>query len=555
MLQLARTSNRENNSIDNTFINSGKAAIYTRLSHERTEEWREKSNSIENQIEICREYLKKENLSLNKIYTDYEYSGTNFDRPAYSEMMDDVRNGSVNCIIIRDLSRLGREHIELGKLIDKVFPFLGVRFISVVDNIDTKYGIDSKLSFEMTIKNLINDMYAKDISEKVKTSLYTKAKSGFFIGSNPPYGYKVIEADGGRKLIPDEKSSPIIKKIFSMYADGINTYKIAQYLNKEGIATSSSYFKTGNILREPGEPQWRKGTISKMLRNKVYTGDLVQAKKTTKEGKKSGHYFIKPEDSWIIFKNAHEAIISHEIFNKVQDILDNNLNKEYFKNNDKDYKETLNRYKGLIFDGNTNLSLSRTVVKGSKKGENSYYHVFTNNYNNGEIMETPYIRIYESELDELVIEKLKGTLCNGFNEINSVNKLTEFHDAKKTAIEKSRNSLIFKIRKLDSDLKTVYENYSLGIVDKSTFLEKRAYTRKLNSDYRYELDKLDDEIISVNKEKDMSVKLLKSISKKNKKKLPEDLIKDFVEKIEFYDSNTFNITLKGFSDKGEEYCG
>src|SRR5699024_859098 len=136
-------------------LSSFRAGIYTRLSQERTEEWRNKSSSIETQIEICQEYANSENMNLVKIYTDYEYSGTNFDRPGYIEMMDDVRSGLINCIIIRDLSRLGREHLEMGRLVDKVFPFLGIRFISVVDKIDTEKGIDAKLSFEMLIKNLI----------------------------------------------------------------------------------------------------------------------------------------------------------------------------------------------------------------------------------------------------------------------------------------------------------------------------------------------------------------------------------------------------------------
>ena len=151
-------------------INSSRVGIYTRLSQERTEEWRNKSYSIESQVEICQEYINKENMTLVKVYTDYEYSGTNFDRPGYIEMMNDVRSGFINCIIIRDLSRLGREHLEMGRLVDKVFPFLGVRFVSVIDKIDTEKGIDAKLSFEILIKNLINDMYAKDKSPKIKTS-------------------------------------------------------------------------------------------------------------------------------------------------------------------------------------------------------------------------------------------------------------------------------------------------------------------------------------------------------------------------------------------------
>lgn len=277
-------------------INSSRVGIYTRLSQERKEEWRNKSYSIEAQIEICQEYINKENMTLVKVYTDYEYSGTNFDRPGYIEMMNDVRSGFINCIIIRDLSRLGREHLEMGRLVDKVFPFLGVRFISVIDKIDTEKGIDAKLSFEMLIKNLINDMYAKDISHKVRTSRKVHASQGFFIGSNPPFGYRVVRKDGGRRLEPDEVSMKIVQRIFNMYIEGNSTLKIAKDLNEENISTSSTYNKTGNIIREPGQPQWRKGTIANMLRQRVYTGCLIQGTKENVQGKKSGHYRRKPKE-------------------------------------------------------------------------------------------------------------------------------------------------------------------------------------------------------------------------------------------------------------------
>lgn len=173
-----------------------KAGVYTRLSSERKEEWREKSSSIETQVLCCKEYALKENIKVVNIYTDYEYSGTNFERPQFQEMMQDIRERRINCIIIRDLSRLGREYLEMGRLIDKVFPFLGVRFISVNDKVDTVKDLDSKKSFEVTLKNIVNDMYAKDISVKIKTSKHNRARNGYFIGSVPPYGYKVVKLKG-----------------------------------------------------------------------------------------------------------------------------------------------------------------------------------------------------------------------------------------------------------------------------------------------------------------------------------------------------------------------
>lgn len=230
-----------------------KAAIYTRLSNDRTEEWRAKSSSIETQVLSCKEYALNENIEIVSIYTDYEYSGTNFDRPEFQQMMDDIKGRRINCIIIRDLSRLGREYLEMGRLIDKVFPFLGVRFISVSDKVDTIKEIDSKKSFEVTLKNIINDMYAKDISVKIKTSKHNRARNGYFIGSVPPFGYKVLKLKEGQKLEVDENVSHIIKEIFKLSLEGKSQYDVTKYLNEKGYTTAMTYYKTGRLYREEGD--------------------------------------------------------------------------------------------------------------------------------------------------------------------------------------------------------------------------------------------------------------------------------------------------------------
>ena len=211
-----------------------KAGVYTRLSSERKEEWREKSSSIETQVLCCKEYALKENIKVVNIYTDYEYSGTNFERPQFQEMMQDIRERRINCIIIRDLSRLGREYLEMGRLIDKVFPFLGVRFISVNDKVDTVKDLDSKKSFEVTLKNIVNDMYAKDISVKIKTSKHNRARNGYFIGSVPPYGYKVVKLKEGQKLEVDENVRFIVEEMFRLTLGGKSQYEVAKHVNTKG---------------------------------------------------------------------------------------------------------------------------------------------------------------------------------------------------------------------------------------------------------------------------------------------------------------------------------
>ena len=528
-------------------ISSFRAGIYTRLSQERTEEWRNKSSSIETQIEICQEYANKENMNLVKVYTDYEYSGTNFDRPGYIEMMDDVRSGLINCIIIRDLSRLGREHLEMGRLVDKVFPFLGVRFISVVDKIDTERGIDAKLSFEMLIKNLINDMYAKDIGYKVKTSKRLNAKQGFFIGSTPPFGYKVVEKDGGRKLEPDEVSMKVVERIFTRYVAGENTLKIAKELNEDNISTSSAYNKTGNIAREPGDPQWRKGTIANMLRQRVYTGCLVQGTKENVPGRKSGHYRQKPKDEWIIVENSHEAIIPNDLFLAAQGILDNNKKKDHFKITRHDMKrEPINKYKGVIFDANTNLSLRRNSIRSNKRDAKFYYYKFTNEENNGMIVETPYISMMEEDIDELVIKKLRSVLSIDASGADCKDRIIEISKMETELAEKHRKSFSLKISKLNSDLKKLYEGYSLGKIEKEDYLEEREYNRKSLTTYEKQLSNLDLEILSIEAKAEEEIELFDYLFSNKDIKLDEEIIKKYIERIDVYDNETIEVSLKGF---------
>lgn len=336
-----------------------KAGVYTRLSSERKEEWREKSSSIETQVLCCKEYALKENVKVVNIYTDYEYSGTNFERPQFKEMMQDIRDRRINCIIIRDLSRLGREYLEMGRLIDKVFPFLGVRFISVNDKVDTVKDLDSKKSFEVTLKNIVNDMYAKDISVKIKTSKHNRARNGYFIGSVPPYGYKVKKLKEGQKLEVDENVRFIVEEMFRLTLEGKSQYEVAKHFNTKGYATGMVYYKTGRIYRQDGDPQWNKATISKMLTNRAYTGTLVQGVKQQNLAKGIKQQFVD-ESQHIIYENAHEPIISKEDFEKVlqgrAERLKNNAFGAEMHNFERDYE---NRYKGLIFNNATGKELHR----------------------------------------------------------------------------------------------------------------------------------------------------------------------------------------------------
>jgi hypothetical protein len=332
-----------------------------------------------------------------------------------------------------------------------------------------------------------------------------------------------------------------------MYIEGNSTLKIAKDLNEENISTSSTYNKTGNIIRESGQSQWRKGTIANMLRQRVYTGCLVQGTKENVQGKKSGHYRQKPKDEWIVVENAHEAIISEEVFNMAQEILDSNKDKSLFKITRHDMKrDPINKYKGVIFDANTNLLLVRNGVRSNKKNTKFYYYKFTNEENNGILLETPYISIMESDIDKLVLERLKGVLSIEASGKDCKDRIIDISKMKQEIVEKNRKSISLKISKLNSDLKRLYEYYSLGKIEKEDYLEKRKLNRKSLTIYEKSLSDLDLEILSIEAQAEEEIGLFDSLFSNKDFKLDESIVQKYIERIDVYDNERIEISLKGF---------
>ena len=299
------------------------AGIYTRLSQERKEDYRNKSNSLEMQEELCVKEADEKDIKVFRIYKDYEYSGTNFKRPGFIEMMEDIRIGRINCIIVKDMSRFGREYLEISNYIEKVFPFLGVRFISVNDNLDTKDGIKSDKSYEIAIKNIFNDLYAKDISKKVKASKEVKMKQGSFIGAMAPYGYKVNKIDGKRVLTVDEKASEVVRLIFHLAGQGKSNMQIARELTII-YTTPAEYKRTGELYKNKYDTkQWDPSYLSKILSDEVYIGNLTQRLYSSRYDSSRKSKF-RDKDEWIIKENTHEALVEKSLFERVRRIKEIN---------------------------------------------------------------------------------------------------------------------------------------------------------------------------------------------------------------------------------------
>ena len=303
-------------------INSYNACIYARLSRDDGDKL--ESDSIINQKALIRDFLSKHpEIHAVSEKTDDGYSGVNFDRPAFQEMMEDIRSGKINCVVVKDLSRFGRNYIEAGNYIERVFPFLGVRFIAINDNYDS---LDRNQSDSLIIpfKNLINDAYCKDISVKIRSQLEIKRKKGQFIGAFAAYGYLKDEEDHN-KLVVDTYASEIVRAIFKWKIQGMSQGRIANKLNMQGVLCPMEYklslgMKVQTNFRVHKKALWSSKTVTRILTNEIYTGVLVQGKVGT-PNYKIKKIMPRDEADWIRVEGVIPVIIDRDMFDSVQMIL------------------------------------------------------------------------------------------------------------------------------------------------------------------------------------------------------------------------------------------
>ena len=288
------------------------AALYIRLSKEDENEG--PSQSVQNQESLLREFVQQHRLSVYDTYVDDGWSGTSFDRPSFQRMIADIEEKKVNMVITKDLSRLGRDYIMTGHYMERYFPEHRVRYISLLDGIDT--GVDSTANDITPFRAIMNDMYAKDISKKIKSVKRDKQRKGQFIGGKPMYGYKMHPTEKN-KIVIDEEVAPVVRRIFALALSGMSCRKIATILNEEGIPTPATYcgWKVGNP--GPYTGLWSSERISEMLKNETYIGNMVQGR-SVKISYKSKKCLRQSPENWVVVEGTHEPIIDPETFQKVQ---------------------------------------------------------------------------------------------------------------------------------------------------------------------------------------------------------------------------------------------
>ena len=335
-------------------------ALYIRLSKE--DETEGPSQSVTNQKSLLEEFVKQRKLSVYDIYIDDGFSGTRFDRPAFQRMIADIEAKKVNMVITKDLSRLGRDYIMTGHYMERYFPEKRVRYISLLDGIDT--GVESSANDITPFRAIMNDMYAKDISKKIRSVKRDKQRKGQFIGGKPMYGYKMHPTEK-TKIVIDEEVAPIVRRIFAMALDGMSCRKIATILNEEGIPTPAAYANLPVGNPGPYTGLWSSERISDMLQNETYIGNMVQGR-SVKISYKSKKCLRQDRENWVVVENTHEPLIDKETFQKVRMLVNS---RKHTRSRTYDFL-----LKGLIFCHECGYPLS-VLNRKNAAGEDVLYFV------------------------------------------------------------------------------------------------------------------------------------------------------------------------------------
>jgi len=452
--------------------NTYNAAIYVRLSKEDGD--KPESDSIANQKDLIRAYLSgRPDVVVRSERVDDGYTGVNYDRPDFIAMMEDVKEKKINCIVVKDFSRLGRNFIETGKYIEKIFPFMGVRFISVNDNYDSLNPKSSADNLIIPVKNLMNDAYCRDISIKIRSQLDIKRRKGEFIAPFAVYGY-LKDPENKNKLIVDEYAAAVVQDIFKMKLEGISAQAIASRLNQGDILSPMEYkaliglkFKT--TFKANPKAKWTAAAILRILKNPVYIGILVQGKRSTPNYKVKKR-FDKPADQWITIEDNHEPIIGKAVFDSVAKVLRADTRTA-------PSEETVYPLSGLVYCGDCGRSMVR---KNNASASNPYYYYICSGYKQGSGCASHSIR--DILLEESVLAALQKHI-RGILDIERTLDSIENLAYTSRQVKKADERLVAKRRELEkyqSNKIRLYEDYTDGIVNREDYAAfGKRYDRKI----------------------------------------------------------------------------
>lgn len=526
-----------------------RAGLYARISVE-TERKRE-ADTIGNQLQLLRDYVSEHSdLTVFDIYSDDDISGTDFIRPEFSRMMNDLRDGKIDCIIVKDLSRLGRNYLESGEYIEMVFPFFRCRFISVTDRFDTKY---QQADISVQLKNMANEMYAKDISRKICSTMRTIQEQGKFAGSRAPYGYRLDPADK-HHLIIDEETAPIVKHLFELLAEGNTLHYVATTMNAKGIPSP------GRLLYERGiattdhfkNSKWYMQTVRRILQDEIYLGWMVSGKfrSTYHSTGKKGSQPV-PREEWIITKGTHEPIVTEELFNKVQEYFVR-MKEEHGQTavyNSKSKKASI--FKGHLRCGECGQAMFLRNKHGHGKVSAWYYCALHENYNSSYCVKKA---VKKQDVEDVAL-KLIRTQIKLFTDaremIIALNKKESSKTKYRIYNDQIRN-VKKQIEKYMSLKASLYEDFANGVLGQSDYISMgQEYAGKAD-ELRIFLAELEKEAQKYSQAYAMNGSWTQIIEQyQNVDTLTEEMIDAFIDEMILYNNGHVEVKFR-FKDELDE---
>ena len=518
------------------------AAVYLRLSREDgdvTDGGKTVSNSIANQKELVMDYLKSHHeIEVVSTYTDDGFSGVNFERPEFQRMLSDIRDGKIDCVIVKDLSRFGRNYIESGRYIEKIFPMLGIRFIAITDGYDS---INEDMGSEMIIpfKNLINDAYCRDISIKIRSHMDIKRRNGEYIAAYAAYGY-LKDKDNKNHLVIDEYAADVVRDIFTMKICGMSQQAIADKLNADGILSPMQYKKSIGVPMENGftknvKPKWSYNAVLRVLKNEVYIGSVVQGKRTTPNYKIKKRVY-KNEADWIRVSDMHDAIVSRSDFDLVQELLMKDTRVA------PDGAEVF-LFAGMLYCAGCGEPMVRKTVPSGKK--RYVYYVCSGNKRDKQKCSSHMIS--EKKLIDSVTKLVKSYIDRivGISRaIELVNRAPENKPKAKKQGERIE-ALQAEAEACNMKKRNLYEDYKDGILTKEEYL-------MIRDQYEGELNELQTTIVRLQDEREKSMTYQSGrqewvdgiVKFKGMTKLERNIAASLIRRIEVEDAGKIRVTWR-----------
>lgn len=556
---MARTKNRQMKQAETLVQLSPqkiwKAGIYTRISIDINGEKRE---SLETQKLIALSYAESHpDIEVVKFYKDDGMSGTNFERDDFMRMLNDIKTKEINTVIVKDLSRFGRNLEEVSNYLEKIFPFMQVRFIAVNDNYDSISPECDNQMLGIMISNLANDMYAKDASVKSSGAMKIRMESGEYCGGDAPYGYKrALDENGNSTTVPDKLTAPYVVKIFEKIANGQSYLGISREFNAMLLTPPRLYARTGKLFLDSldeADTHWCSSTIKRIAENKHYLGNTYTHKTRTSLITREKNTILDKSE-WNEHENTHEALVSRELFEKVQEII-----KEKQKNAipKKDlskietYGKQENKYVGIIFCGECGAKMARRYSRKERNGILYYdYFYICGNYATVSKEDYSCNRWKEKVIDELVyhaILKQLKVVCDLKIQLNRFND--DYYETYRRYLSKEHSKIVQLNKKNEASRLDLYEQYVSGTMDKD------EYQRKIER-----ISVVEKELYERQKEIEKSRKTTEKLCKKNFSWLSDfikgtkldyltkEVVLTYIRKITLYEDKRIEIEFK-FQDE------